>query len=143
MNTIKQLIHTSAMGTKGIIDSTTNIADNTLSKIKQSTEISSSASSTPIIQSIPAPTQLSINQPNQLPNQNMPPLDVAQANTLNRALNSTQPENRNVSQDNDADDSYSKIQNLCARPTPAPPLATTASWPRGRVCGKPVEASNG
>jgi hypothetical protein len=107
VNTIKQLINTSAMGTKGIIDSTTNIADNTLNKIEQATEITSS---TPIIQSIPAPTQLSTNQPNQLPNQNMPPLDVAQANTLNRALNSTQPENRNVSQDYEADDSYSKIQ---------------------------------
>ena len=114
INTLKQIIHTSVLGTKGVIDSTTNIADNALDKIGEATEIEAP-------QPIPAPivvpqisttpnSTLPNTVSNNLPTTNMPPMDVAQANTLNRALNNSQPEIHHANIDYQADDSYSTIQ---------------------------------
>jgi len=115
VNTLKQIINTSVVGTQGVIDTTANIADNALEKIGDATEIDASPQPIPAPIVVPqintTPTGTVTNTvSNNLPNTNMPPMDVAQANTLNRALNNSQAEIHNINVDYQADDSYSTIQ---------------------------------
>jgi hypothetical protein len=113
VNTIKNIIFTSASGTKSIIDSTASASDNILEKIQESTKVDgetsssnvnsnnipTSSQSTSTVTSTPIASSISQNQG-----------DTSQNNTLNKALNTSAHESSIGNMDYQADDSLSSIQ---------------------------------
>jgi hypothetical protein len=108
INTIKNIIFTSATGSKSIIDTTANAADNILEKVQESTSIQPDINNNNSIPSS-AITPSTINPTST--NVTSPPSDISQNNTLNRALNTSVQQLNTGNTDYQADDSLSSIQN--------------------------------
>ena len=90
-----QIVQVSAEGAKSVVNATTNVVDTTASAVDNGLsavqDVAAPSSGTSIKNTIPQP-------------------DVTQANTLNRALNTSAQAKQNT-RDYDADDSSSNIQN--------------------------------
>jgi hypothetical protein len=111
INTIKNAIFVSATGTKGIIDSTAKVSDEILEKVQTSTQVGNIAPNIPLVPS--SSTSNSSITPTITSN-NIPisSTDIAETNTLNRALNTATTKHlNNGSLNYEADDSLSNIQS--------------------------------
>jgi len=102
INTLKNLIFTSATGTKGIIDTTAAVSDDVLEKIQESTQV--------VGQTVTPATVSTTSVSNSQPQIQGQP-DISQNNTLNRALNTSVQQSSIGNMNYQADDSLSAIQS--------------------------------
>lgn len=117
VNTLKNIIFTSATATKGIIDTTANVSNDILEKVQDSTEVgnqlttnNNNTTSTTTSTTTPASATTNSSVTPTTVTSTIPQGDISQNNTLNRALN-TSAQQSNIGQMNyQADDSLSTIQ---------------------------------
>jgi len=102
VNTLKNLIFTSATGTKGVIDATADLSDDVLEKVQETTQVVGQT----VTPTTVAPTSVSSSQPQT---QGQP--DISQNNTLNKALNTSVQQSSIGNMNYQADDSLSAIQS--------------------------------
>ena len=101
MNTIKNTIFVSATGTKGIINSTAEASDEILEKVQDKTNVG-------LVPQESEKTSL----PQTSITSSSPSLDISQANTLNKAINTSSVQQANASNMNyQADDTLTSIQS--------------------------------
>jgi len=107
VNTLKNLIFTSATGTKGIINTTADISEDILEKVQESTQVvGTQVVGQTVTPTTVAPTSVSNSQPQT---QGQP--DITQNNVLNKALNTSVQQSSIGNMNYQADDSLSTIQS--------------------------------
>lgn len=102
VNTFKNLIFTSATGTKEVINSVATVSDDVLEKVQESTQVIGQTTMPTTV----APTSVNNSQP-QIKAQP----DISQNNTLNKALNTSVHQSSIGNMNYQADDSLSTIQS--------------------------------
>jgi len=107
VNTLKNLIFTSATGTKEVINSVATVSDDVLEKVQDSTQVvGAQVDGQTTKPSTVAPISVSSSQP-----QIQAQPDISQNNTLNRALNTSVQQSSIGNMNYQADDSLSAIQS--------------------------------
>lgn len=104
VNTIKNTIFVSATGTKGLVDSIDKVSDDILENVQASTQVGNIPPTTPLVSLNTASTSIASTN---ISNTN----DIAQTNTLNRALNTATTQSNTGDLNYQADDSFSSIQS--------------------------------
>lgn len=112
VNTIKNTFFVSATGTEGIIDSTATVSNEILDKIQESTQVGEIPKVSPLDKANPVSnTTASSSVPSTSVSTTVQP-DVAQANTLNKAINTATNQQSSIGNTNyQADDALSSIQS--------------------------------
>jgi len=116
INTFKNIIFTSATGTKGIIDTTAEASDIVLEKVQDSTQVGNQLTTTnndTTSKTDTTPTSATTKStvtPTTVTS-TLPQGDISQNNTLNRALNTSVQQSSIGQMDYQADDSLSTIQS--------------------------------